>query len=352
MQTNELYSLAKWFEANIEANAIVQHYTRLYNSLKSTTANPNQKNLKDAEQIKYDGYINLTERLALVEESDLTDTQRQIFRRLDLQSLFLSQSKEYLNNLLILPQDYSYILSTLATVIERMNRIITSFKQVKIHMEVTLSDDYLEPILIPENKCLTRLHFQNEACIDNVVSFKDWGKSWFTIARGFSMAVNQAPEDFEIVSADKGSVIVDLMLNIEVVKLITETLTAMAELASELIAVKMSISAVKALKNKVDKDTYESMIAQVTENVKKDEETLIESVIDKLTEQGLVLNKTSNNELTSAIKELAKYNQKGGNIDCLASQENKAISESLNSQYKKLQDKSEVKFIEDKHEEN
>ncbi|MEZ8882155.1 hypothetical protein AB4511_04490 [Vibrio sp. 10N.222.54.F6] len=352
MQTNELYALAKWFEKQIEIKPVLSYYTKLHTSLKNATANPTQANLDNADKIKHAVFDELSERLSLVDESTLTDNQRQVLRDLDLQSILLAQSKDYLHNLLVLPQDYSYILSTLNTVIERLSRTVTSFKQIRTNMELTLRALYLEPIFIPENKCLTRLHFQNDACIDNVVNFKDWGKSWFTIARGFSMAVNQAPEDFEIISADKGSVIVDLMLNIEVVKLITETLTAMAELATQLIAFKMSISAAKELKSKIDKDTYEKMIAQVTEKAEKDEETLIESVVDRLVEKGLVLNKTSSNELTSAIKELAKYNQKGGNIDCISSPENKAISESLNAQYKQLQDKSEVKFIEDKQDKN
>lgn len=161
---------------------------------------------------------------------------------------------------------------------------------------------------------ITRLKFHNNAAIDNL---KDWSQIWHTIARGFSIAVNQTPEDFEVVSTDKGSVTVDLMLNIEVVKLIIETLKAMAELATELIALKVGIEGVKTLKGKVDENTYNTMLDQVTENVRKDEEQLIENVIKHLKEQNLIVNKHCHNELVSAIKELTKYNQKGGSIHCL-----------------------------------
>ena len=213
-----------------------------------------------------------------------------------------------------------------------------------------LKPEFLTEQPIPEGKCLARLKFHNEASINNVVNLKDWSKSWFTIARGFSMAVNQPPEDFEIVSADKGSVIIDLMLNIEVIKLITEAITSLAELATQIISIKIAVEGVKSLKGKMDEATYEKALKQATDSVKRDEEKIIEKVVEELKERKLVLNVQCNNELISAIRELTKYNQKGGSINCIASEVNHDICESFNLNYKQLQEKSELKLIEEKDE--
>lgn len=349
MQTNELYSLAVWFHENITVDPVHSLYHTLHTDLKRLTATPNPQSLKKARQLKEKQYGLLIERLNTIDESGLTDTHKEILRDMELQSLILSPAKEYLHNLLILPQDNAYVVSTLKASNDRIVEAIKSFRDLRIQMREVLQPEYLEAPNIPNNKCLTRLRFHNDAAIDNVVHLKDWSKSWHTIARGFSMAVNQAPEDFEIISTDKGSVIVDLMLNIEVVKLVTETLKSMAELAGELIALKMTIEGFHKLKGKVDDKTYQNMLEQVTESVKKDEEELIEKVVEKLKEQNLVDNENCRNELISAIKELTKYNQRGGSIQCISSDENKITSEELNSNFKQLQEKSELKLIEDKH---
>lgn len=350
MQTNELYSLALWFNKNIEADPVYSLYNKLHSDLKRLTATPNPQNLKHAQKLKAEQYSSLIERLDAIDELGLTDTHRKILRDMELQSLLLSPSKEYLHNLLILPQDNAYVVSTLKTSTDRIAQAVNAFKSLRIHMENVLAPVYLEATDIPDNKCLTRIRFHNNAAIDNVVDLKYWSKTWHTIARGFSMAVNQAPEDFEIVSTDKGSVIVDLMLNIEVVKLVTETLKAMAELATELIALKVAIEGVKALKGKMDEKTYNAMLEQVTKNVRKDEEKLIENVVEHLKEQNLVVNEHCQNELVSAIKELTKYNQKGGSIHCISTDKNKITSKALNSNFRQLQDQSELKLIEDKQE--
>lgn len=350
MQTNELFLLALWYESNIEQDPIVNHYTNLLGTLQKTTSNLTPENIKKAENAKREYYSHIIERLKLVNETSLTDTQRDILIHMGLQSLILSPTKEYLHSLLLLSQDYPYILNTLKSGNDRLNQASSAFRSLKVQMQKILPSKYLESPTIPLNKCLTRLTFHNAASISNVVNLKDWSKSWFNIARGFSMAVNQAPEDFEVISADKGSLIVDLMLNIEVVKLITETITSLAELATQLISLKMAIEGIKELKDKMDKSTYEQMLKQVTKSVCEDEEQIINKVIDRLKTQGLLKNENCKNELNSAIKELIKYNQKGGSINCITHDDDKAISESLNQQYKQLQDQPELKLIEEKQE--
>ncbi|HJS16386.1 MAG TPA: hypothetical protein VJ795_15025, partial [Rheinheimera sp.] len=317
MQTNELYTLALWYENNIDQDPVVSHYTKLHSILQKTTSNLTAENLNSANNAKREYYELIVERLNLVAAEKLTDTQKDILIHMGLQSLILSPAKEYLSSLLLLSHDYPYILNTLKSGNDRLTQASSSFRAFRVQMQKILPPKYLETPTIHQNKCLTRLTFHNEASINNIVNLKDWSKSWFTIARGFSMAVNQAPEDFELISADKGSLIVDLMLNIEVVKLITETITSLAELATQLISLKMAIEGIKELKDKMDKSTYEQMLKQVTKSVSEDEEQIINKVIDRLKGQGLLKNENCKNELNSAIKELIKYNQKGGSINCI-----------------------------------
>ncbi|MFN1531606.1 hypothetical protein [Vibrio jasicida] len=58
-----------------------------------------------------------------------------------------------------------------------------------------------------QGKVLTRVRFHNDVLISNVVSLNDWAARWNTTARGYSMALSQAPETFEIVGVSKGSIV-------------------------------------------------------------------------------------------------------------------------------------------------
>ncbi|WP_155483718.1 hypothetical protein, partial [Vibrio campbellii] len=84
MQTNELYALALWFEKNIEQDPLQTHYVSLYNNLKSLIGNPTEQNLKKAENLKVSQYEKLIQRLSSVDTSELTDTQSNILRNMDL----------------------------------------------------------------------------------------------------------------------------------------------------------------------------------------------------------------------------------------------------------------------------
>lgn len=350
MQTNEIYSLAVWFEVNVEQASLQSHYNTLLRGLRPLLDNATPQSLQKLEKFKIEQYRDLTSRLSAIDESALTDAQKDVLMHMELNTVILGQAGSYLHNLLLLPQDNSYVVATLKSSIDRLSRAIGYFKSMRTSMINILRPEFLDKTLVPDGKCLTRLKFYNDASINNVVNLRDWSRSWFTIARGFSMAVNQPPEDFEIISADKGSLILDLMLNIEVVKLITEAITSLAELATQIISVKLAVEGVKSLKGKMDEATYEKMLKQVTESLESDEEKIVEKVVEQLKEKNLIFNTQCNNELISAIRELTKYSQKGGGINCIASEANHEVCKSFNLNYKQLQEKSELKLIEDKDE--
>ena len=55
-----------------------------------------------------------------------------------------------------------------------------------------------------------RVEFREGALIDNVKSWKYWSKEWYDISRGITMALDRAPEDIRVVSAGRGSILMDL----------------------------------------------------------------------------------------------------------------------------------------------
>lgn len=348
MQAHELYTLSSWYKSQVTDNeSIITLYTKALNSIKASSANNT-----NIHAIRKQSLELLLNKLSSIDYSELNDTHRAILLDMELTGLILEPAIESLKHLFSPTSDNSFIVNILNSNIATLNKAHAALIHTYTYMPVILKDELLYAPKTSEGKYLTRLTFHNKASINNVVELKEWSKSWHTIARGFSMANNQPPEDFEIVSADRGSFIVDLQLTLETVKLISETLTSISDLAISLTGLYTALESAKLLKKMLEPEIYKTALTQATDNIKKEEDELIEKVLKMLEDRKLILNLQSRNELHSAIKELISFNEKGGSIKCIASNkendvENKII-ENLNDSYLTIQNKTEIRLIEKK----
>lgn len=163
------------------------------------------------------------------------------------------------------------------------------------------------------------------------------------------MANNQAPEEFEIVKVDNGSLIIDLQLTLETVKLIAETMNSLTELAINLTAMYTALETTKTLKKLVTPATYASLKDEAEESIENEKDSIIEKIVNNLKNKKLFTRNDAVNELTSSIKELIKFNEEGGSLECLTSnrddKENIKITDKLNNSFITYQNKSEIKLI-------
>lgn len=167
------------------------------------------------------------------------------------------------------------------------------------------------------------------------------------------MAINEPPEDFEIINADRGFFIIDLLVGSKAMQILFESLKSLTDLAISVTELRIKLAELEALKNTVPDDLFEKFAKASSESIEKKEDEIIERVISSLKEKGLVKNDTTNNELSRAIKEVHRFNSYGGSLNCLASNDENFNAETvkeLNTSYKLLQNKTELRLIEDKKE--
>ncbi|CAH7333351.1 conserved hypothetical protein [Vibrio chagasii] len=339
MQINEIHELSQWYQKEIQGKKVDSLVTACMSRLKNNTDIHQEKEL-------------LLKALSSVDHSSITNNQRKCLIKLNISSIVLEGSVNEFTLLFDMHvNDINFVISTLDRHVKFLTAATSAFTQAKTALPKIVPSEFINAQEVPAGKILTRLTFHNDASINNVVEFSDWAKRWNFIARGFSMAVNQPTEDFEIVNADRGSFIIDLLVGAKAMQILFESLKALTDLAVSITELRIKHQQLEQLKDTVPQEMFQQFSETSNQHIEKQENEIVAKVISSLKEQGLIQNDKANNELAKAIKEVHKFNSSGGSMTCLASNDDQFDTETvkeLNESYKLLQNGSEVKLIEDK----
>lgn len=347
MQINEIHELSLWYLSQIQGNKIDTLIQTSMNRVKNSTVN-SSASIQALNQDKN----NLLNVLSKVDYTPLTSNQRKCLRQLNVSSIVLEGAvKEFTLLFDMRVNDTNFVISTLDRYLKSLKAATQAFSQANAALPVIVPNEFIKPLEVPEGKVLTRLTFHNEASINNLVEFNDWAKRWHMIARGFSIAIDQPVEDFEVVNADRGSFIIDLLAGAAAMKLICESLKALTDLAISLTDLKTKFEHAKGCKELFPKEDFEILLATAEKRLDEKEDEIVERVIKTLQEKKLITNDNAINDLSRAIKEVHKFNSSGGSMTCLASNDDEFSTETvqqLNESYKLLQDGTELRLLEDK----
>ncbi|CAM3042004.1 hypothetical protein [Vibrio diazotrophicus] len=351
METREMYQLSRWYRDNIVAS-------RIDNSLAGTKTKINQtlsSNKAFAEkrhQVRQ--YLaEHIESLSNIDLASLSFNDIEVLERLGLKYIILSPAIPSLSQI----HDQGDVQEIAA----RISDSLQTLQSTNTHFEhfLTAFEMIFGPLVDVEEtdnhgKVLTRVRFQNDALISNVVNLTDWTAKWNTIARGYSMALGQAPETFEVVGASKGSIIFDFLLDFETVKLFSETFNLLAESAFNIAELYAAIKGIEILK-KSNPELHKKNLDHIEAEIVKKNEEMAEQVADRLLEKLQQGSKQSGGEvqvnLKRSIKELDNFIYKGGDINFRTESDAVEIVEQVmlvNDALKQLQHRSEQKQLEDK----
>lgn len=346
MQINEIHELALWYESQIQRQKIDPLINTCITRLKNNTNNQSSASAFNTDK------DNLLEALSKIDDTNLTSNQRKCLRNLNVSSIVLEGATQEFNALFDMHvNDKNFVISTLDRYLKSLKIAAQAFSQARAALPIIVPNEFIKPNAVPEGKVLTRLTFHNEASINNLVDFNYWAKRWHLIARGFSIAIDQPVEDFQVVNADKGSLILDVLAGAWAMRLICESLKALTDLAISLTDLKTKLEHTKDCKELFPKEEFETLLAAAEKRLDEKEDEIVDNVVKTLQEKGLVTNGNAHNDLSRAIKEVHKFNSLGGSMTCLASNDDDFSSETiqqLNESYKLLQDGTEIKFLEDR----
>ena len=348
MKANDLYKLAQWYEHNIVGNNLTQLYNDSVTKINSLLTSKSQ--YVDQKIAVYDQISgSLCSQLENIDYGKLNFDDTAVLDKLGLKHVVLEPACESIKELVSVEEDIHTISARFTDKLRKIKRADAKFKQL-----LTLIPSMFEISEIEQynsEKVLTRIKFHNEASINNVVNLNDWSSSLNKIARGYSMVLNQAPEDFEVVSASKGSIIFDLLLNLETINMLGETFNYIADFALTCTELKLALQGIEYFKDK-NPEQYKILKEQAEQDAVDEQDSMAEVIAEKLHQKYAVdkTNHEAKQNLKSAVREVNKFIDKGGDINFKSTDGNIEKSEQVrlvNEALKMLQARSEPKQIED-----
>lgn len=338
MNVAELYNLTYWVEENISKVQIPQKYQALQQILQQNAQSGQQQPLE-------------------AQKNDLFNTIRSVpLKQLSKEQLaFLHDIKiaqtvgeEGVN---IIEDIFYKNVIDLATTAKKTQEIfqnltngIRKLTQIKAGLEGYVTKEAYEA----ENEVLMRVTFTGHAELTNIVHFKDWGKIWYEIGRGISIAHNTAPEEVKIIGATSGSIVIELA-TIPAIAATTATIIYSAlKLAEKVLDIKKKAEEIKNLQLQNKK-----LADEIAKEAEKEKEKGVEEITVVIVEK-LGIKKTEEGdkvvELDKAIKHLVNFIVSGGEVDFVLPENGKSQDNANSSvEYKKLKEQiQEIHLLESK----
>lgn len=311
MQVEELFDLTSWVQTEIVNEQIVQKYQQLHKVLQVNTQANQQKQPFESQKEQ------LTKALKKVALTELSNGQIEILKEIGISEnvgqtgILLLEDILFRNAL-----DIAHAAQRVQVSIQQISEGIQWSNQTRDLLSKIISTDELLEI---NNSVLLRVHFTREAHLSNLTELKDWGRAWWEIGRGVGMAHGQAPEDIQVVGASKGSVIVSLLSAYPIAKTISAIIMDALKVIEKVYDIKKKAQEVRALQ--LANDEAERSL---NEAAAKEKETGVEAIVTKIIgETGLDRQTEGDkvNELSSAIKKLVDFVEKGGEVDFVLPEE-------------------------------
>ncbi len=311
MQVEELFDLTNWISEEIEQEELLQKYQRLQKILQQNTQ-PNQQKIPFDEQKEQ-----LVASLARVPLSGLSNGQLEILGVIGIGNnvgeMGVSRVEDtlYRNAL-----DVANAAQIMAKSVQDLTRGIQWSQQVRTSLATIINE---EPVSEMKDGVLLRVHFTRDAHLSNLTEFKDWGKTWWEIGRGIGMAHNTAPEGISIVGASKGSVIISLLATYAIAKTTGLIIHEALKVAEKIYAIQKQREEVRALQlanNAAEKALEDAEKLEKKQGVEHIINVAVDQIgLDKKQEGDKV------NELSSAIRKLVDFIEKGGEVDFVIPEE-------------------------------
>lgn len=311
MQIEELHDLTNW----INREVVVTGVSALYNDLLTVlnqNAQPSQTKLPFEAQKEA-----LFTTLKTVSLSDLSSGQLEILENIGIAHNVGSEGVEAIEDVLYRNAlDIATVVNKITTVVAEINTGVQWSSQINTLLLHILD---VEEVRVAEDGVLMRIHFQKEAHLSNLTEFKDWGKTWYEIGRGITMANGVAPEDIKVVGASKGSIILTLLATYGIARTTSDIILAALKVAEKVYDIKKKAQEVKALK--IGNDAAEKALEKAAADTK---ESGIKTIIaDTIKQIGLDKKNEGDkvNALESSISKLVDFIEKGGEVDFVVPEE-------------------------------
>lgn len=320
MQITELLKLSIWFEDNIVANGIPQKYQALYNRMQQNVNNQKQP-FENELKVLFDA-------LKQLNLNSLTLEQVKFLTDLEIEDLITVNAIEKIKDIL---HDFNLDIATATKKIQEFSQKINAAQTRLIEIRTVLEKSFLikDESELPEDSVLMRVYFQEGSAIKDIKDLKKLSATWYDIGRGISMAQNRSPEDFKIIGAEKGSLIIEMAVYAGLATSVSTILLAGLKVAERVIELLKKVEELKALKLK-NKKIQTDLLKEVEEEKTNGIKSILDFTIEKLG-----LNQEQEGDkitaLEKSITKLVDFTQKGGAVDFVQPEEDENEDENENN---------------------
>jgi len=346
MQIQELLRLTHWFQENIVDEKIPNYYKNLHNKMNQNAKSNNNQPKQPFEQDKE----NLLNALGTINLNSLTLEQISFLEQLEIIVILGQAGISNIENVLY---ENNLDIATAAQKIGEFSSKIANAQTTLSEIETTLSKSFSlkDDEELPEDSVLMRVYFQDGSAMNNINDFKKLGAAWYDIGRGIAMAQNRSPEDFNIIGAQKGSVIIEMAVFAGVATSVSTILLAGLKVAERVLEILKKAEELKTMKLSNKKIEQE-----IKKEADKEKESGIQNILETAIEK-IGLNAEQEGDKVAALKKsitkLIDFTQKGGAVDFVQPEDDAEVNEDgengIREDMKKLKlDVQEIRNLENK----
>lgn len=230
---------------------------------------------------------------------------------------------------------------------ERINNAITKVGNLETAITENFEFDEKDEDEIPDDSVLMRVYFQNDVSISNLTDFKKLSSMWYDIGRGIAMAQNMSPEDFHIIGAKKGSIIIEMAVAVGLATTVSKILLEALKVADRYLDILKKVQEVKGLKlanKQIETDLKKEALLEKESGIKSILEVALKDLKLDANQQGDKIN-----AIEKSIIKLIDFTKNGGEVDFVQPNEDEEYDNVVRKEVKKLKENiSEIRLLENK----
>lgn len=319
MDTQELLELARWLKPTAEE--VYQKCRPVYDALRH--------NAMEGQKVPLEEQMNAL--IDVLKENDLLDltyAQRRILESLEVEELLGEKGVVFVKDTM---WKTGVDPATALNQFKEAMDSITSATQWAGQVIDALEDIFVEPDepAQEDGKVILRIEFTGDAKIGNIKDWKDWSEKWHWIIQGIGRVVEQPPEDAQVISASRGSIVITLAASLSVVLLLAKITTEILKSAKAWTAYQISIEQFRR-----EKQLTKRINKALTEEADSAKSSCVDAAMAIVKESHKhAINGETETLLRKAIENFVDFFDKGGQIDFGNLENNQEESDGIIEKY-------------------
>jgi hypothetical protein len=309
MDIAELWALLQWFNKHLGPK-FPRRYAALHAAL-TNNIQPNNQKQPVGEPAKQ-----LTDLLRNVPVDVLTTSQLKFLADIEVASYVGETGAQKIEALLA-----QSAIDPVAAVNGVQEMINAATRAVERIGKLSSGLEGMVPAISPEDDyAIVRVTFAHAAALNNVVDFKEWGNTWYLIARGITMAYGQAPESVRVVGASRGSIVIDLAVIYAIAKVFGSIVRQALEATNTLQEIRLKEQQIRELK--LNNDILDAGLNKARQQLLATAAEAKDAVIQTIAEEAIAdagINARGEgdkcNALRNSVRLLVEFLNDGGNLD-------------------------------------